>query len=135
MKYKVQLNNKVYEVEVTQEKAAVTAEYAAVAPVPVAATHTEVIQSPLVTPVSPAPIQVGSPATASSSAEKSPLPGTITAVKVSQGQTVTKGTVIILMEAMKMENEIVAPRNGRIGQIYVKKDDTVATGAPLYELQ
>lgn len=141
MKYKVQLNNKVYEVEVTQEKASIVAEYTSNAPVTVSTTRTEVIapppQSPLVTPVeqAPTPVQVGTPETASASAVKAPLPGTITAVKVSQGQVVSKGTVLVVMEAMKMENEIVAPKDGRIGQIYVKKDDSVVTGAPLVEIQ
>ena len=62
------------------------------------------------------------------------MPGNINAVKVSGGQAVKKGDVLIILEAMKMENEIVAPKDGKVGQIFVQKGATVDTGAPLVEV-
>lgn len=62
------------------------------------------------------------------------MPGNINAVKVSSGQQVRKGDVLVILEAMKMENEIVAPKDGKIGQVFVQKGATVQTGAPLVEV-
>ncbi|MDO4540884.1 MAG: acetyl-CoA carboxylase biotin carboxyl carrier protein subunit [Syntrophomonadaceae bacterium] len=67
------------------------------------------------------------PAASHWSGEKilSPLPGTILDIKVSKGDAVTKGKVLFIMEAMKMENEIAAPRDGRIASINVSKGASV----------
>ena len=65
---------------------------------------------------------------------KAPLPGVINAVKVTVGQTVKKGDVLIILEAMKMENEITAETNGKVSKIFVQKGATVETGAPLVEI-
>ena len=63
-----------------------------------------------------------------------PMPGNINAVKVTAGQQVKKGDVLIILEAMKMENEIYAEKDGKIGQVFVQKGATVETGTPLVEL-
>lgn len=60
-----------------------------------------------------------------------PMPGTIVSVNVSEGQTVKKGDVLVVLEAMKMENEIKAPRDGSISSVAVSKGASVDTGATL----
>ena len=61
----------------------------------------------------------------------SPMPGTILDVKVQNGATVNQGDVLMILEAMKMENEIVAPCNGTVASVNVSKGSTVETGTVL----
>jgi len=131
MIYKVTLNNKIYEVDVVKGEAVIKAEYEAAlpkaaAPAPVAASVAAAPIVPVAAPAAPAP--------GSAKALKSPLPGNINAVKVSEGQTVKAGDVLLILEAMKMENEITADKAGTIGKIFVSKGSTVQTGAPLLEI-
>ena len=60
-----------------------------------------------------------------------PMPGNILKVNVSQGQAVKSGDVLCVLEAMKMENEIMAPKDGTVTQVLVSKGSAVDTGAPL----
>ncbi|MHB1418105.1 MAG: biotin/lipoyl-containing protein [Bacillota bacterium] len=62
---------------------------------------------------------------------KSPLPGAVSDVKVSKGDKVTTKSVLLILEAMKMENEVYAPIDGTIEEVYVSKGDTVASGEPM----
>ena len=62
------------------------------------------------------------------------MPGKILRVLVSEGQQVKTGQGLVVLEAMKMENEIPAPKDGVVKKIYVKEGDTVNTGDPLVEL-
>lgn len=131
MKYKVTLNNKVYEVEVEKGEAIILDEYEATAPqvssAPVAQPAPAVSQS--------APAPVAAPAVnASANAVKSPLPGVVVQIKAQVGQAVKAGDEVVIIEAMKMENEIVAPRDGTITQIYAQKGSSVVAGAPLFEI-
>ncbi len=64
-----------------------------------------------------------------------PMPGTIVSVKVSQGQSVSKGDVLLVLEAMKMENEIMSPKDAVISGVNVKKGDSVEAGMPLVFLK
>ncbi|MBO5891826.1 MAG: biotin/lipoyl-binding protein, partial [Oscillospiraceae bacterium] len=64
-------------------------------------------------------------------AVNAPMPGTILKVHVQNGQAVKEGDVLVVLEAMKMENEILAPKNGTITQVLVSKGSTVDTGAPM----
>ena len=117
MKYVVTLNGKNYEVEVTECDAVllnVTDAAPVAAPVPAAA--------PAVT-AAPAPAAVAGDGTK----VPSPMPGTILSVNVSVGQTVKTGDVLLVLEAMKMENDIVAPCDGTIKQLLVSKGSTVNT--------
>ena len=66
---------------------------------------------------------------------KTPLPGVIIDVKVNVGDTVKKGDTVVVLEAMKMENNINADRDGKVVSIAVKKGDTVADGAALIVLE
>ena len=75
-------------------------------------------------PAAPVVTGAGEPVTA-------PMPGTILKVNVTQGQAVKAGTVLCILEAMKMENEIMTSKDGTVTQILVSKGATVDTGAPL----
>lgn len=123
MKYKVSLGKKVYEVEVEEGKAMLLDEYEAKAPVPPA--------EPIVTAVSQTPETVHSaiplPMTPGTQV-KSPLPGTVLKVNVAVGDAVKAGDVLMIVEAMKMENEIAAPADGTVKQIAKEKGASVATG-------
>ena len=65
---------------------------------------------------------------------EAPMPGKILNIKVSEGQAVKFGEVVVIMEAMKMETEIVAPADGTVSKILVKAGDSVDTGAALVAL-
>ena len=124
MKYKVTLNNRVYEVEVEMGQAMLIYEYDAVAPAAPAA--------PTAVPVAPAaPAAVPAAALASGEVVKAPMPGNILKINVAPGQKVEEGDVLIVLEAMKMENEIVATKSGTVAQVAVSKGAVVETGAPL----
>ena len=126
MKYKVTLNGRTYEVEVEAGKAMLLDEYEAIAPAPVAA-------APVAAPAAAAP--AAAPAapvvTGAGEAVNAPMPGTILKVNVTQGQAVKEGQVLVVLEAMKMENEIMAPKSGTVNQVLVSKGASVDTGAPL----
>ena len=118
MKYIVTLNGKNYEVEVTEEDAVLLAvTEAAAAPAPVAA------PAPAAAPVAAAPAAH----TAGGTNVPSPMPGTILSVNVAAGQAVKTGDVLMVLEAMKMENDIVAPCDGTVKQLLVSKGSTVNT--------
>ncbi len=65
---------------------------------------------------------------------KAPMPGTILSLGVKQGDQVKKGQVLLILEAMKMENEILAPRDGKVAALAVQAGQTVETGALLCTL-
>jgi biotin carboxyl carrier protein len=91
------------------------------------------VQPVTVKPASPAPETAATPATTpvSGNAIKTPLPGVIIDVKVKVGDAVKKGDTVVVLEAMKMENNINADRDGNVVAIQVAKGDTVADGAVL----
>ncbi len=131
MIYKVTLNGKIYEVEVEKGEAMIRAEYDAAAPVAPApaAPAAPVAAAPVA-----APAAAPAPAAAGEGVVQSPMPGNINAVKFSAGQSVKAGDVIIILEAMKMENEIVAPKAGTLKSVFVTKGATVNTGDALFEI-
>ena len=63
------------------------------------------------------------------------MPGTIVSVDVTVGQSVSEGDVLVILEAMKMENEIMAPHDGVVAGIHVSKGQSVDSGTPLVSLQ
>lgn len=132
MKYKVTLNGKTYEVEVEAGQAMLVDEYEAYAPAAAPAAAPVAAAAPAA-PVAAAP--AAAPAvTASGETISSPMPGNILRIEVTQGAAVKKGQILLILEAMKMENEIVAPRDGTVAQIVTSKGAVVDTGAPLLVL-
>ena len=63
------------------------------------------------------------------------MPGTIVAVKVNAGEAVKAGQVLCILEAMKMENDIVAPEDGTVAAVYVKQGDSVESNSKLLSIQ
>lgn len=89
-------------------------------------------------PVPAAPAAPAAPAPAAQAGANtvpSPLPGNINAVNFSVGQAVKAGDVVIILEAMKMENEIVAPKAGTLTKLHVQKGAVVNTGDPLFDVE
>ena len=127
MKYKVTLNGRTYEVEVEHGKAMLLDEYEAIAPAPVAAAPAAAAVA-----AAPAAAPASAPAvTGAGEAVTAPMPGNILKVNVNVGDKVKEGQVLVVLEAMKMENEIMAPKDGTVTQVVVSKGSTVDTGAPL----
>ena len=83
----------------------------------------------------PAPAATPAAAPVSGNAMKTPLPGVIIDVKVGVGDSVKKGDTVVVLEAMKMENNINANRDGKVVSVAVSKGDTVADGAVLVVLE
>lgn len=124
MKFKVTLNGKTYEVEA--EKGAPIPETVYTAPAAAPAPAVEVPAA-----AAPAPAPAPAPVAVSGTVVSSPLPGNVLAIEVNPGEAVKAGQVLVLIEAMKMENEIVAPCDGVVKQILVNKGAVVATGDKL----
>ena len=141
MRYIVTINDKSYEVEVERGQANII-NVEDVAPQPV------VQAAPAAAPAAPqqaAPAQQQAPAAPQQAAPapaaavsgepvKAPMPGTILDIKVSSGQTVKSGDILFILEAMKMENEIMAPVDGVV-QVVAAKGATVNTGDVLASIQ
>lgn len=121
-KFVINVNGKSYEVEVEEVGAATPPATAYSAPMPQVSLPKETA-----TPVS-ATVPVGA------SAIKAPMPGTIVSVKVKAGDMVKTGDVVCILEAMKMENEIMAPSDGKVVSVNVNQGDSVNTGDALVSL-
>ncbi len=126
-KYRITVEGKSYEVEVDDMAGGAAAP--AAAPVAVA---------PAAAPAAPAAPAPAAPAPAPKAAVevkgealRAPMPGTILSVSTAVGKSVTKGEVLLVLEAMKMENEIVAHADGTVAAIYVQKGSSVNAGDPL----
>ena len=126
MKYVVTLKDKTYEVEVEEGEAMILDEYEAKAPAGAAPAA-----APAVAPAA-APAAAAAPAvTASGTTVEAPLPGNVLSIKVNQGDSVKAGDVLLIIEAMKMENEVAAPCDGSVQQIVASVGQMVSTGDAL----
>lgn len=121
--YTITVNGTPY--NVTVEDATGSAAPVAAAPAPTAAPA----PAPAAAPAAPA-----APAAAGSVSVDAPMPGNILDIKVSNGASVKAGDVLLILEAMKMENEIVAPQDGTVASVNVNKGDTVEAGQTLVSL-
>ena len=115
-KYRVTVNGTIYEIELEELTGAAPA---------------------AVAPAAPAAAAPAAPAAASTEGEQvtSPMPGTILAVNVAVGDTVKRGQVLMILEAMKMENEIMCPRDGKIASVNTSKGSSVESGTLLCVIQ
>ena len=122
--YRITVNGTSYDVSVEELSGGAAPVAAPVAAAPVAA------PAPAAAPAAPAPVAGG----AGSVKVSSPMPGKILAVKANVGDSVKKGQVILILEAMKMENEVVAPEDGTIASIDVTVGASVESGDTLATL-
>ena len=111
MKYKVTLNDKVYEVEVEAGKAVLLDEYEACAPAPAAAPAATAAPAPA--PAAKVDLKAGEPV-------NSPMPGNILRVEVKEGEQIKAGQLLVVLEAMKMENEIRSVTDGVVKEVFVE---------------
>jgi len=126
--YTITVNGNVYEVTVEEGFTGAASTPKAAAPAPKAA------PAPAAAPKA-APAPAAAPAGAAGAvAVTAPMPGKILGVKASAGQAVKRGQVLLILEAMKMENEIVAPQDGTVATINVAVGDSVEPGATLATL-
>ncbi|MBQ9532118.1 MAG: biotin/lipoyl-binding protein [Eubacterium sp.] len=124
--YTIYVNGTPYNVSVEEGGSAPAAAPVAAALAPQAA------PAPAAAPVvEEAPAPAAPQGSVGSVSVDAPMPGNILDIKVSSGASVNKGDVLVVLEAMKMENDIVAPQNGTIATINVAKGDTVEAGATL----
>ena len=126
-KYKITINGKTYEMEVEAMDGSMPAPKAQAA-------------APAAPKAAPAPAASAAPAAAvvssnAAGAVNSPMPGTILKVNAEVGATVKAGDSIVVLEAMKMENDITAPKAGVVKTIAVNKGDAVAAGQFLFEIE
>jgi len=126
---KITVNGKTYDVMV-EETGSVASAPVAAAPVAAApAPAAEAAEAPAA-PAPAAPVA----APAGSETITSPMPGTILSVKVNAGAAVKAGDVLLVLEAMKMENEIKAPHDATVAAVLVKQGDSVDSGSDLVSL-
>ena len=124
MKYVVTLNGKNYEVEVNETDAFVTG--VSVVPTVAAPAAAPAPAAPAAQAAAPAPAAPKA-AAANGTQVKAPMPGTILSIKAAEGTAVKAGDVILVLEAMKMENDIVAPCDGVVKQVLVQTGASVNT--------
>ena len=95
--------------------------------------------APAAPPAAPAPRAPPAPKAPAPAAGaeviSSPMPGTIMSIDVKVGQAVKKGDILVILEAMKMENEIMAPHDATVAAVHVNKGDSVESGTALVSLQ
>ena len=125
-RFNIVVNGTAYDVQV--EEVAAGAAPVAAAPVVAAVAAPVAAAEP-----APAPV-AASAATAGATKINAPMPGNINDIKVEAGQAVKTGDVLLVLEAMKMENDIVAPVDGVVAGVHVAKGDMVDTGALMVSL-
>lgn len=131
-KFKITIDGKTYLVEMEEIGGAPAAQPAPAAPATPAATPTPAPAAPA-TPATPAPAAPVAP-TGEGEVVTAPMPGTVTKILVKDGDAVTENQPLMILEAMKMENEIVAPKAGTIGQVFATLNQNVNSGDNLISI-
>ena len=129
--YNITVNGVTYAVQVEEVGTVSTPVAAPVAAAPVAAPAAAPAPTPAAAPAPTAPKATGS---AGAVAIKAPMPGNIIKVNVKVGAAVKKGDVLVVLEAMKMENDVCAPQDGVVASVEVAQGATVETDAVLVTL-
>ena len=131
-KFKIPIDGKTYLVEM--EEIGGTPAAAAPTPAPAAA-PTPAAETPAPAPAAPTPAPA-TPAAASGEGEvvTAPMPGTVTKILVKSGDAVTENQPLMILEAMKMENEIVSPKAGTVGDIIATLNQSVNSGDGLISI-
>ena len=146
-KFIINVNGKSYEVDVEEiggvegsapaVQVAKPAPFAQPAPVAEPAPVAQPVVAP--TPVPAAPTQVSAPAQSTGATGSvrvnAPMPGNIIEVRAKEGESIKKGQVVVILEAMKMENEIMAPQDGKITSINTSKGSIVNSGDLLFSME
>ena len=120
-KFVITVNGQPYDVEVEEVKAVKTSKPSSA-------------QSVSASPVAAKSVSASAPTTSGASKVTSPMPGSILKVNVAKGDTVKKGQSLLILEAMKMENDIKAPADGKVVDVKVSKGDCVTLGQILVEV-
>ena len=143
--YKITVNGNTYEVAVEEIGGVPEVKSVQVPAAPVAKPAPAPVPKPAPAPkqaAQPAPKQAAQPAAAPAAAPVAaggediiaPLPGTILSINVAEGAQVKTGDVLVIFEAMKMENELMAPHDGTVLKIHVEKGDAMEAGVPVITL-
>ena len=132
-RYKVTVNGTAYDVLVEDMGGAQACYAPAAQPAPAAVAPVAAAPVPAPAPVA-APIPAAAPAPAGASVVEAPMPGKILKISVAVGASVSSGDVLLILEAMKMENEISAPVSGTVREIRAREGDSVNTGDVLVVL-
>jgi len=127
-RFRVTVNGQTFEVEVEEQSGPVRGP--APPPAPASLTPAPVVGGGIPAPGTDKPA-AAPPRSGTGHAVTAPMPGVINALKVSEGQKVGQGEVLLILEAMKMENEITAPAGGTVKQIAVSAGQSVAAGETL----
>ncbi len=136
-KYRITVNGKAYEVEVEDLGGSSVVSAPVQKTVQTAPVQPKPVTKPVQNTPKPEPKKTEAPKAVPQGAEtvEAPMPGTILDIRVNEGDTVEAGQVLLILEAMKMENEIVAPRAGKIAAINTSNGASVNAGDPLISLE
>ncbi|MDD4413888.1 MAG: biotin/lipoyl-binding protein [Oscillospiraceae bacterium] len=136
-KFNITVNGQTYDVQVEEvgSSPSPVAPIVQAAPIPAVTPAAPTAHAPAAAPAPATPDKVTPTATAGTEELNSPMPGTIVNILVKPGDNVSKGDVILVLEAMKMENEIMSPRDAVVAGVHVNKGESVDSGKLLISLQ